>query len=167
MAVQQMKSSYPDSPLAALVELGAENTIQNLPYGGDIAPEAAYEFMLNHPAVVIDVRTLPEWQFVGLPDLHETQAKLVTISWKNYPDFTDNTRFFDQLADTGLADKDTPLLFICRSGGRSLDAAIAAQAQGYHYCFNIADGFEGDPNADSKRGVSAGWKAKKLPWKQG
>ena len=139
----------------------------NLPYAGEITPEEAYQYLLNNKAVIVDVRTMPEWQFTGLPDLSATQGTLATVSWKNYPDFSTNPKFADQLASVPDISKDTTLLFLCRSGGRSLDAAVAMTQAGYQNCFNITGGFEGDPDANSHRGTASGWKAKKLPWKQG
>lgn len=140
---------------------------KGLNYCGDIAPEDAYEFIQTHFAVVVDVRTVPEWQFVGVPDLAGTKGKLATISWKKYPDFSPNSQFGYELGTISGLHKDTPLLFICRSGGRSLDAALAMTQAGYRYCFNIEGGFEGEPDIHGHRGSSQGWKAKKLPWKQG
>jgi len=137
-----------------------------LAYAGDISPEDAYAFLQANDAILIDVRTTPEWQFTGVPDLSATHGKLATISWKTYPDFATNPKFAEQLAAVG-ADKDTTLLFLCRSGGRSLDAAVAMTANGYRHCFNISGGFEGDPDMHGHRGTAEGWKAKHLPWKQG
>lgn len=155
------------SSLNELLAHAADNRIQDLPYSGEITPQECFEYLSDNAAALVDVRTLPEWQFVGLPNLHGTASKLITICWKQYPDFSQNTRFAEQLTDTDSITKDTPLFFICRSGGRSLDAAIAMQAQGYKYCFNVSDGFEGEPNASGIRGIQSGWKAQKLPWKQG
>ena len=153
--------------LESLLAKASANLLGGLDYAGEVSPEDAFEFVKAHPAVVVDVRTLPEWQFVGVPELRGTQGTLATISWKLYPDFSSNVRFADELAALPGMGKDTPLLFLCRSGGRSLDAAVAMTALGYRYCFNISDGFEGDPDASAHRGVAKGWKAKHLPWKQG
>jgi len=65
-----------------------------------------------------------------------------------------------------IADKDTPLLFLCRSGVRSAAAARAMTAAGYSTCLNVSDGFEGPMDAQGKRGSQAGWKAAGLPWRQ-
>jgi len=56
--------------------------------------------------------------------------------------------------------------FLCRSGARSMAAAQAAQAAGFPQVFNVAEGFEGNPDAEGHRGVVAGWKAEGLPWRQ-
>ncbi len=70
-------------------------------------------------------------------------------------------------AQAAGATPEKPLFFMCRSGGRSLDAMNAMMARGYMDCHNIADGFEGDPDGQSQRGRSSGWKASSLAWKQG
>jgi rhodanese-related sulfurtransferase len=67
---------------------------------------------------------------------------------------------------SALSDKETPLLFLCRSGARSAAAAKAMTAAGYSTCFNVADGFEGPLDAQAKRGAAGGWKAAGLPWRQ-
>jgi len=58
------------------------------------------------------------------------------------------------------------IYFLCRSGVRSLAAAEAAQAAGFPYVYNIADGFEGPPDRAGHRGTTSGWKAEGLPWRQ-
>lgn len=136
-------------------------------YAGDIPARDAYEYMRDHASLLVDVRTIPEWQFVGVPDMAGTQAKFLTLSWKHYPSFTPNAEFTAMMAAETQGNKDIPIFFICRSGGRSLDAAAAMTAQGYRYCFNILGGFEGEPDASGHRGVKEGWKAAQLPWKQG
>ena len=45
-------------------------------------------------------------------------------------------------------------------------AAQAALAAGFLHVFNVADGFEGPPDAQGHRGATAGWKADNLPWRQ-
>jgi rhodanese-related sulfurtransferase len=59
------------------------------------------------------------------------------------------------------------VLFLCRSGARSHDAAIAATAAGYTQCYNVLEGFEGDRDAHGHRGALNGWQAAGLPWQQG
>ena len=57
-------------------------------------------------------------------------------------------------------------MFICRSGVRSNQAAIAASESGYSNCYNVLEGFEGDKDSDGHRGIQGGWKAAGLPWVQ-
>jgi rhodanese-related sulfurtransferase len=121
-------------------------------------------------AVLIDVRTIAEWAYVGLPDLSSISKRPVLVEWQSFPDERLNSAFIDRVAEAlgpiG-ATKDTELLFICRSGVRSLKAARAMAAAGYARCRNVADGFEGPLDPERHRGRLAGWKAKGLPWVQG
>jgi len=153
--------------LGRLVVHAAENRISNLNYAGEVSPSGAFGYLSNNSGVLVDVRTAPEWQFIGTPNLSDTPSRLLLLSWKLYPSFIENPRFIgDLIAETSI-DVDTPLFFICRSGGRSLDAAIAATAEGYKYCFNITGGFEGEIDKNGHRGMVHGWKYEQLPWVQG
>ena len=135
-------------------------------YAGDLTPQEAWDLLAqNKNALLVDVRTLPEWQFIGLPKLADVGKKPLCLSWKYYPTFETNPQFISQLS-AEVQDKETPLLFLCRSGGRSLDAAIAATEAGYTTAYNISGGFEGDPDANGHRGTKGGWKAAQLPWEQ-
>ncbi|HZF36618.1 MAG TPA: rhodanese-like domain-containing protein, partial [Candidatus Angelobacter sp.] len=63
-------------------------------------------------------------------------------------------------------DREAPIFFLCRSGARSRAAAMAMTQAGYARCYNIANGFEGNHDAERHRGKAAGWKADGLPWTQ-
>ena len=135
-------------------------------YAGDVSPVDAWSALNTTPsAQLVDVRTQAEWSFSGIPSLDSISKTVKTISWKFYPNFDVNPRFVEQL-EASVADKTTPLYFLCKTGGRSADAAIAATAAGYTACYNIAGGFEGDINANHQRGQVNGWKASRLPWQQ-
>ena len=135
-------------------------------YAGDVSPVDAWNALNSKPsAQLVDVRTQAEWSFAGVPSLDSVNKNVKTISWKFYPNFDVNPRFIEQLEAT-VADKNTPLYFLCKTGGRSADAAIAATAAGYTACYNIAGGFEGDINTNHQRGQVNGWKASRLPWQQ-
>lgn len=138
-----------------------------LPYAGDITSEEAYQFLLANEGLLLDVRTPPEWQFTGMPDITATKGQLAAIAWKTYPTFATNPQFIETLSSVKDLSKDTPILCICRSGGRSLDAAVAASDAGFRYCFNVSGGFEGEPDKQGHRGTTDGWKAAQLPWRQG
>lgn len=121
-------------------------------------------------SVLIDVRTIAEWAYVGLPDLSAVGKRPVLVEWQGFPDDRLNAAFVDRVVEALEpigATHDTELLFICRSGARSLRAARAMVAAGYTRCRNVADGFEGPLDPDRHRGRLAGWKAKGLPWAQG
>ncbi len=135
-------------------------------YAGEISPRDAWEYLRRDAsAVLIDVRTPPEWAFSGEPDLSSLGKDPLRISWKVFPTYAVNDRFTDALRQEGVKDY-APLFFICRTGGRSLDAAIAATAAGFSHCYNITDGFEGPLNEQNQRSMVAGWRASGLPWRQ-
>ena len=134
--------------------------VQNVP------PTQVWEALQSDPeAVLVDVRTDAEWNFVGVPDVSGLGKETVLIPWQIYPTMKANGEFVAQLRKAGL-DERHRLYFICRSGVRSLAAAVAAQQNGFAHVFNVADGFEGPVDADGHRGAAAGWKADALPWRQ-
>jgi rhodanese-related sulfurtransferase len=121
-------------------------------------------------SVLIDVRTIAEWAYVGLPDLAQIGKRPVLVEWQGFPDDRQNSTFIERVAEALNplgANRETELFFICRSGVRSLKAAQAMAAAGYMRCRNVADGFEGPLDTERHRGRLAGWKARGLPWVQG
>lgn len=141
-----------------------ENGMSN--YAGDVLPEEAWAALRENPdALLVDVRTQPEWAFVGIPDLSGAGKQPALVSWQIYPEMQRNADFEQQVAAVA-ADREAPIYFLCRSGARSRAAAVAMTAQGYKACYNIAGGFEGDPDANRHRGSVNGWKAGRLPWIQ-
>ncbi len=135
-------------------------------YAGDVAPATAWKILSeNRDAVLIDVRTRAEWNYVGLPELASIGKQPALLEWQVFPSMQPNPEFVSALG-SACADKDAPLLFLCRSGARSAAAAKAMTAAGYSTCLNVADGFEGPLDANGKRGSAAGWKATGLPWRQ-
>jgi rhodanese-related sulfurtransferase len=134
------------------------------------AEEAWDRLKREADSVLIDVRTGAEWAFVGLPDLSSIGKRPVLVEWQDFPGNRINqafpTRVAEALAAIG-ANMNSELLFICRSGSRSLGAARAMAAAGYTRCRNVADGFEGPLDPNRHRGTLRGWKAKGLPWVQG
>ena len=135
-------------------------------YAGDLDPIAAWEMLQSDAnAVLIDVRTDVEWQFVGLPDLTSLNKPIYAIAWQIYPGMMQNSDFAEQLARNGIKPEQN-LLFLCRSGARSAAAAAHMSAQGYKKCWNISGGFEGPLDSKKHRGTAGGWKAEGLPWRQ-
>ena len=114
---------------------------------------------------LIDVRTKPEWEFIGIPDLSSLNKKTIFISWHVYPQMKINSFFENEVIESNIK-KNDKLFFICRSGGRSFHAAKFLAHSGYNYCYNVSDGFEGDKNKLNKRSTINGWKFNNLPWKQ-
>lgn len=134
-------------------------------YAGDLAPRQAWDLLASDPsAVLVDVRTSAEWQWVGGADLSELGRRAVGIEWMTSAG-EPNHSFLEQLGQAGV-DADTPVLFLCRSGHRSAAAASAATAAGLGPAYNVAEGFEGDPDAAGHRGSVNGWKVAGLPWRQ-
>jgi rhodanese-related sulfurtransferase len=135
-------------------------------YAGEISSLDAWEYLRRDAsAMLIDVRTPPEWAFSGEPDLSPLGKEPLRLSWKLFPSYAINERFADMLKEAGIKDY-APLFFICRTGGRSLDAAVAATSAGFSHCYNVTDGFEGPLNGQHQRGMLAGWKSAGLPWRQ-
>jgi rhodanese-related sulfurtransferase len=136
-------------------------------YAGDLRPAEAWALLEEDPkAVLIDVRTAPEWGFVGLPRLDGLGKETLCISWQAYPDMARNADFAAEVAAKGVG-KDQPVLLLCRSGARSKAAAIALTQAGFGPCYNVAEGFEGDRDGALHRGSVGGWKVAGLPWAQG
>jgi len=139
-------------------------------YAGDIGSVEAWEMMAQNPlAQLVDVRTVAEGNFVGLPNLSSLQRRAYCIEWQAYPAMQPNPNFTPDVIEALQAcgaDTRTPVLFLCRSGARSRAAAMAMTRAGYEKAFNIAGGFEGDLDIDGHRGQASGWKAAGLPWRQ-
>jgi rhodanese-related sulfurtransferase len=135
-------------------------------YAGDLRPTEAWELLKTEQAAqLVDVRTQPEWSFVGIPDLDSIGKRPILLAWQAYPAMQTKPTFAEQLRRT-VSSPETPLLFICRSGTRSRAAAETMTALGYRRCYNVAEGFEGQVDAEGHRGRKAGWKAAGLPWNQ-
>jgi len=139
-------------------------------FAGDLSVEDAYAILAkDERATLVDVRTQPEWQFVGVPDLAALGKTAIFRQWQVYPAMEVATDFVpglvDELERRG-ADKSSRVVFICRSGARSRSAAIALTKAGWANCYNVADGFEGPLDEERRRGVVAGWRARGLPWTQ-
>lgn len=131
----------------------------NLPYEGALLPGEAYQLLQSAPgAKLVDVRTRAEVDWVGrIPGT-------VEIEWQVYPGMKTNPHFMAQLEQQ--VDKEALVMFICRSGVRSHNAAALATQAGYSDCYNVLEGFEGDKDADGHRNSKGGWRKAGLPWQQ-
>lgn len=135
-------------------------------YAGDRDPTAVFEALKSDPdAVLVDVRTTPEWQFVGVPDLTALDRAAVFVEWQSYPEMNVNDGFVDEVKAQGVRPDQTVYL-LCRSGVRSKAAAKALTQAGFRRCFNISEGFEGDKDGLGRRGGVGGWRHHGLPWRQ-
>ena len=123
-------------------------------------PQQAWNLLQqNNKAVLIDVRTAAEYTFVGHP------VGAVHIPWKETPDWQINAQFVATVIQN-VPERNTPILLLCRSGQRSLDAAKALEEAGYQALINIEDGFEGPLDNDKHRNQLGGWRFCGLPWEQ-
>ncbi|AXY53707.1 rhodanese-like domain-containing protein [Rhodococcus ruber] len=133
-------------------------------YAGDMTPQQAWELLRENPdAVLVDVRTDAEWKYVGVPETSSIGRRALFVEWVRYPNGARNEHFVDQLKDAGVTGG--PIVFLCRSGQRSIAAAEAATAAGLAPSYNILEGFEGGLDAEKHRGAE-GWRAAGLPWRQ-
>lgn len=131
-------------------------------------PRQAWQLMEDNPrAVLVDVRSNMEFLFVGHP------KGAVHIPWIDEPDWEINPHFLRQVRELMLGgiicDTDegcAPILLICRSGKRSLEAGKLLVENGFRDVFNIAEGFEGELDDEHHRSSIGGWRFEGLPWEQ-
>jgi sulfur dioxygenase len=127
-------------------------------YAGDITPQLAYKWWSSGDAVLIDIRSDAEREWVGfVPDA-------IALAWKQWPGMAMNPGFDDGLRAAVPPGKKA--LLLCRSGVRSVAAAKRAHELGIE-AYNILEGFEGDPDECAHRGRKGGWRHHDLPWRQG
>ena len=126
-------------------------------YAGDLTPQQAWDLVRATDAVLVDVRTEAEWRFVGVP----ARVELSRVEWVDAAGRR-NDGFVDAVREVAGG---RPVVFLCRSGQRSVVAAQALTAAAGGPAYNIVDGFEGGLDEDGHRG-SVGWKAAGLPWTQ-
>ena len=130
----------------------------DLPYAGALTPKEAWDIWQSTPGVtLVDVRTRAEWDWVGrIPNA-------VEIEWQDYPGGQPNPDFLAQLKRQ--VDPESVVMFICRSGVRSHNAACLASEAGFSSCYNVLEGFEGNVDASGQRGKLGGWRFAGLPWR--
>ena len=112
----------------------------------------------NSDAVLIDVRTKEEWDTIGMPNGVPLGMSTFFISYQLGQERILNKNFVKEFEDLNI-EKTKKILFICRSGVRSLHTAKIANDLGYE-AINILGGFEGSAVIDD-----AGWKGNGLPCK--
>ena len=126
-------------------------------YAGDVTPELAYQWWQAGDAVLVDIRTDAERDWVGfIPGA-------VALAWKQWPGMVMNPQYDAGVSAAVPVGKKVVLL--CRSGVRSIAAAKRATELGLE-AYNILEGFEGDPDAHAQRGRLGGWRFQGLPWRQ-
>jgi len=129
----------------------------NLPYAGALMPQEAYDILQKtQHAKLVDVRTTAELDLVG------KVPGTIHIEWAFYPGMVANPDFSAQL--NMQVDKEALVIFMCRTGGRSHNAAVTAAKLGFSEAFNMLEGFEGEVNSLNQRTLINGWKHAGLPW---
>ena len=132
-----------------------------------ISPKQAWQMVQDEPtALLVDVRSQMEFLFIGHP------VGAIHIPWIDEPDWNINPHFAAEVRKLVLGGLDhksghnVPVLLICRSGKRSLEAGELLINEGFHQVYNISDGFEGELDDHHHRSNLAGWRFDGLPWEQ-
>ncbi|MBT3813067.1 MAG: rhodanese-like domain-containing protein [Gammaproteobacteria bacterium] len=126
----------------------------------NLTPQQSWDLMQANPsAVMIDVRTKVEHDFVGHP------VNAVHVPWKEAPDWQVNPGFVEQVKQA-VGDNSCRVLLLCRSGSRSVVAAEVLQEAGFRHVVNVVEGFEGELDVHKHRGNLGGWRNARLPWEQ-
>ena len=126
-------------------------------YAGDIPATLAWQWLQSGQAVLVDVRTDAEREWVGfIPGA-------VPVAWKQWPGMALNEGF--DAALKAAVPAGTWVAMLCRSGVRSTAAARRATELGMQ-AYNILEGFEGDADEQAQRGHRGGWRLQGLPWMQ-
>ena len=143
---------------------------KNTEYAGDINPKTAWSILENYDeSLLVDVRTKAELNDVGYADLSSLKKSFINIEQQFFPGGNLNENFVAELEEViieNVPNKECHVIFLCRSGARSAWAASMMAQHGWINCYNIASGFEGDPDEFHHRAKINGWKYEGLPWIQ-
>ncbi len=133
----------------------------------ELTPKQAWEILQDNPkAVLIDIRSSMEYLFVGHP------VGAVHIPWIDEPNWEINPRFTTEIRQLLLGgassekDLSAPVILICRSGKRSLEAGRVLLEANIQNVYHINEGFEGERDDDHHRSTLGGWRYHNLPWEQ-
>lgn len=126
-----------------------------------LSPREAWDFVQAHPeALFVDVRMEIESLYVGRPPGVEN------IPWYEYPELAPDPARFAAAVEREAGGKDVPVVLICRSGKRTVDAGQALEAAGFTQVVNVLHGFEGELDDRFHRSTLNGWRHDGLPWEQ-
>jgi rhodanese-related sulfurtransferase len=126
-----------------------------------LKPTEAHAFLQAHKdALFVDCRSEIEYFYVGHPVGAEH------VPWQEAPDWEINSNFAHEVKQLAAGDTARPVVLICRSGKRTLDAGEALEAAGFAHVINVLDGFEGPLDDSYHRNSTAGWRFDGLPWEQ-
>ena len=126
-----------------------------------LQPQEAWQYVQSHPDVLfVDVRMEIESLYVGRP------PGVVNVPWYEYPELMPDAARFAEAVAREARGKQQPLLLICRSGQRTLEAGIALEAAGFEQVAHVVNGFEGELDDQFRRSTISGWRFEGLPWEQ-
>ncbi|MCU0968057.1 MAG: rhodanese-like domain-containing protein [Rubrivivax sp.] len=126
-----------------------------------LTPRQAWQLLQANPLTLfVDVRMEIEYLYVGHP------PDVVHISWYEYPELVPRREAFVEQVRQEAGGDDRPILLICRSGRRSLEAGLALESAGFTDVTNVLHGFEGDLDERFRRSSVNGWRFDGLPWEQ-
>lgn len=128
------------------------------PHLRQLTPDEAFELVQKETVIFLDIRSEMEHFFVGHP------RGVINIPWQDAPDFEINPDFLRQVRV--VARQDQPVVLICRSGHRSIDAGNFLIEAGFQEVSNVLEGFEGDRDDEHHRSSVNGWRFRGLPWVQ-
>lgn len=128
-------------------------------YAGDVTPQLAWAWVQSGEAVLIDVRSDAEREWVGYV------PGSIGLAWKQWPGMALNPAFDNGVQTAASTAPGKKLVLLCRSGVRSIAAAKRATELGLS-AYNILEGFEGDADEQGQRGRKGGWRYRGLPWRQ-
>jgi len=134
----------------------------------EVDPKQAYDILQKtDDALLIDVRSMMEYQYVG----HPLDALHIPLKeppeWETSSDFVKKLEIaLQQQFPDKKALSDLPLLLLCRSGARSALAGEKLINSGYTNVYNVLEGFEGDKDKNGHRSTINGWRFHGLPWEQ-
>lgn len=124
-----------------------------------LEPQQAYTLLQKNPdAIFIDCRSEMEYLFVGHP------SGAIHVAWNDGPNWDINPDFVAHVKKATSVNR--PVILICRSGNRSLDAGRALEEAGFTKVYNVLHGFEGELDELHHRGAKTGWRFDGLPWEQ-
>lgn len=126
-----------------------------------LTPRQTWDYLQAHPdALFVDVRMEVEYLYVGHP------PGVVHVAWYEYPEMQAHPeRFVAQVQREG-GTPERPVVLLCRSGKRTVEAGLALEAAGFTEVINVLHGFEGDLDEHFQRGRLNGWRSDGLPWEQ-
>ena len=79
------------------IKLNKKDNIKNIS-----SQECFEKLSIEVHSQLIDVRTKPEWIYVGVPDLSSINKKVIFVSWQVYPEMGTNKFFENQILESNI-----------------------------------------------------------------